>query len=187
MIEREELCSLRSPWSTSITTIKSHPLISHAYDCIIFYRWTSPDGVHERGRIMARRVAETIKENSRRVWLDQWEMRRNTAPDQVVRRISDIFLCVPKVIILAAPGDWNRFTNADDIHRWEWELSLHSDKKIRILRYGVPETTQEPSKEQLAADLRAHSTRLADLVMKGNIQVRILTLDNLNSILNEVA
>ena len=60
-------------------------------------------------------------------WINgKWDGTR--APDQVVRRISDIFLSVPKVIILAAPGDWNRFTNADDIHRWEWELSLQSGK-----------------------------------------------------------
>ncbi|KAE8316651.1 hypothetical protein BDV41DRAFT_561949 [Aspergillus transmontanensis] len=185
MIEQEELRPLYNPWGPITTTIKSNRLVSHTYDSIIFYRWTSPDGVFERGRIMARLVAEMMEKNRRRVWLDQWEMRRDTTSDQVVRQISDIFLCIPKVIILAAPGDWDRFTNADDIHRWEWELSLQSDKKIWILRYGVPETTQAPSKEQLAADLRHHSTRLADLAMKGNIQVRVLTMDNLNSVLIE--
>ncbi|KAE8357114.1 hypothetical protein BDV27DRAFT_139922 [Aspergillus caelatus] len=187
MIEQKALCPLHHPWEPSTTDIKSHPLISRTYDSIIFYRWTSPDGVYERGRIMARLVAEMMEKNRRQVWLDQWEMNKNTTPDQVVRQISDIFLRVPKVIILAAPGDWDRFTNADDIHRWEWELSLQSDKKIWILRYGIPETTQAPSKEQLAADLRNHSTRLADLVMKGNIQVRVLTMDNLNSVLSELA
>lgn len=128
MIEREALRPLHHPWEPSTTDIKSHPLVSHTYDSIIFYRWTSPDGVYERGRIMARLVAEMMEKNRRRVWLDQWEMNKNTTPDQVVRQISDIFLCVPKVIILAAPGDWDRFTNADDIHRWEWELSLQSGK-----------------------------------------------------------
>ncbi|KNG88040.1 hypothetical protein ANOM_004080 [Aspergillus nomiae NRRL 13137] len=186
MIERAESCSLHSPWEPSEATVAPQQLISHAYNCIIFYRWTSPDGMSERGRVMARLVAEMMEEAKRRVWLDQWEMRRDTTPDQVVRRISDIFLSVPKVVILAAPGDWNRFTNADDIHRWEWELSLQSDKKIWILRYGVPETTQTLSKEQLATDLRKHSGRLADLVMNGNIQVRVLTMDNLKRVLREV-
>ncbi|KAE8402442.1 hypothetical protein BDV37DRAFT_272901 [Aspergillus pseudonomiae] len=176
MIERAESCSLHSPWEPSEATVASHQLISHAYDCIIFYRWTSPDGMSERGRVMARLVAEMMEEAK----------HGTRAPDQVVRRISDIFLSVPKVIILAAPGDWNRFTNADDIHRWEWELSLQSDKKIWILRYGVPETTQALSKEQLATDLRKHSGRLADLVMNENIQVRVLTMDNLKRVLREV-
>lgn len=128
MIEQEELRPLYNPWGPTTTTIKSNRLVSHTYDSIIFYRWTSPDGVFECGRIMARLVAEMMEKNRRRVWLDQWEMRRDTTSDQVVRQISDIFLCIPKVIILAAPGDWDRFTNADDIHRWEWELSLQSGK-----------------------------------------------------------
>ncbi|KAF5244026.1 hypothetical protein FANTH_7892 [Fusarium anthophilum] len=98
---------------------------AYAYDYIIFYRWLSPD-LYERGRVMARLVAEMIEKKSRRIWLDQHQMTRSTEAGEVTQRISNTFLSVSQIIILAAPGDWDRFTNPDDIHRWEWEMSLRS-------------------------------------------------------------
>lgn len=77
---------------------------------------------------MARLVTEMLKKRSRQVWLDQLEMQRTTTPTQVVGKIAEIFLKVPQVIILAGPGDWLRFADSNDIHRWEWELSLRSGK-----------------------------------------------------------
>lgn len=100
---------------------------TYAYDYIIFYRWLSPD-LYERGRVMARLVAEMIEKKSRRIWLDQHQMTRSTEAGEVTMRISNTFLSVSQIIILAAPGDWDRFTNPDDIHRWEWEMSLRSGK-----------------------------------------------------------
>jgi hypothetical protein len=100
---------------------------TYAYDYIIFYRWLSPD-LYERGRVMARLVAEMIEKKSRRIWLDQHQMTRSTEAGEVTKRISNTFLSVSQIIILAAPGDWDRFTNPDDIHRWEWEMSLRSGK-----------------------------------------------------------
>lgn len=77
---------------------------------------------------MARLVTEMLKKRSHQVWLDQLEMQRTTTPTQVVRKIAEIFLKVPQVIILAGPGDWLRFSDCNDIHRWEWEVSLRSGK-----------------------------------------------------------
>lgn len=100
---------------------------TYSYDYILFYRWLSPD-LYERGRVMARLVAEVIEKNSRRIWLDQHQMTRTTEAVEVTKRISKTFHSVSQIIILAAPGDWNRFTNPDDIHRWEWEMSLLSGR-----------------------------------------------------------
>lgn len=77
---------------------------------------------------MARLVAEMLDRHRRRTWLDQHQMERTLDPKEVVERIADSFHTVSQVIILAAPGDWHRFANTDDIHRWEWELSLESGK-----------------------------------------------------------
>lgn len=77
---------------------------------------------------MARLVAEIIEKKRRSVWLDQHQMTRSTGPKEVTKRISKSFLSVSQIIILAAPGDWHRFTNPDDIHRWEWEMSLRSSE-----------------------------------------------------------
>lgn len=101
----------------------------YSYDYILFYRWLSPD-LYERGRVMARLVAEVIEKNSRRIWLDQHQMTRTTEAVEVTKRISKTFHSVSQIIILAAPGDWNRFTNPEDIHRWEWEMSLLSGRYL---------------------------------------------------------
>jgi hypothetical protein len=98
---------------------------AYEYDYIIFYRWLSPD-LYERGRVMARLIAEMIEKKTRRVWLDQHQMTRSTEAGEVTKRIAQTFLSVSQIIILAAPGDWHRFSNMDDIHRWEWEMSLRS-------------------------------------------------------------
>lgn len=81
---------------------------------------------------MARLVAEMIEKNNRRIWLDQREMKRTTSGEQVVVKITQKFPRVSQVIILYAPGDWLRFANTDDIHLWEWELSLRSGKILHI-------------------------------------------------------
>ncbi|KAJ9414477.1 HAD-like domain-containing protein [Fusarium oxysporum] len=125
---------------------------TYAYDYIIFYRWLSPD-LYERGRVMARLVAEMIEKKSRRLWLDQHQMTRSTEAGEVTKRISNTFLSVSQIIILAAPGDWDRFTNPDDIHRWEWEMSLRSDKQVWLLQYGLPDNGQALSRAQLAEGL----------------------------------
>ncbi|KAF4964744.1 hypothetical protein FSARC_7343 [Fusarium sarcochroum] len=116
---------------SDFSTDKDHQVVEphYAYDYIIFYRWLSPD-LYERGRVMARLVAEMIEKNSRRIWLDQHEMTRSTDAGEVTARISKTFLSVSQIILLAAPGDWHRFSNQEDIHRWEWEMSLQSAKAL---------------------------------------------------------
>ncbi|RKL38964.1 hypothetical protein BFJ72_g7094 [Fusarium proliferatum] len=83
---------------------------AYAYDYILFYRWLSPE-LYERGRVMARLVAEMIEKKSCRIWLDQHQMTRSTEAGEVTKNISNTFLSVSQIIILAAPGDWDRFTN----------------------------------------------------------------------------
>lgn len=85
---------------------------------------------------MARLVSEMIEKRSRRIWLDQHQITRSTEPKEVTKRIGQTFLTVSQIIILAAPGDWDRFSNMDDIHRWEWEMSLRSGKSTRYLDYS---------------------------------------------------
>jgi hypothetical protein len=159
---------------------------------------------------MARLVAEMLEKNNRRVWLDQREMKRTITSEQVIRQIAEIFLWVPRVIILAAPGDWRRFTDADDIHRWEWELSLQSgkaqqvysrslegeaghllgflDKEIWLLQYGWPDEMALPlSKGELATSLMAYDPQLAGLLRKRKIQIQLLTLENIDGVLKEIA
>ncbi|KAF4977604.1 hypothetical protein FZEAL_5888 [Fusarium zealandicum] len=160
---------------------------SPVYDYILFYRWLSPDGTYERGRVMARLVAEVIEKYSRRIWLDQHEMKRSISAGEVTRRIAETFLRVPKVIILAAPGDWQRFVEAQDIHRWEWEMSLESDKTIWLLQYGLSEGVRPFSKEQLASGLETYSPRLAKLARGRDIQIRLLSMENIDVVLKEIA
>lgn len=75
---------------------------------------------------MARLVTEIFEKEGRQVWLDQRALDRTANPEHVVRTISKVFPCISQVIILVAPGDWQRFTDLEDIHRWEWELALRS-------------------------------------------------------------
>lgn len=75
---------------------------------------------------MARTVARTLETMGVTVWLDQQQMSRQATREQVIAGIHKAFQRVQYVIILAAPGDWDRFVNEDDIHRWEWEMSLKS-------------------------------------------------------------
>ncbi|KAE8356316.1 hypothetical protein BDV28DRAFT_117274 [Aspergillus coremiiformis] len=160
---------------------------SDVYDYIIFYRWLSPDGMYERGRVMARLVTEMMKTKSRRVWLDQLEMQRTMPPDEVIGRIADTFLWVSQVIILAAPGDWHRFADPNDIHRWEWELSLRSDKKIWLLQYGLPDGMEPLSEREIVTNLQDYYPHLAELASKKRIQARVLTMDNIDGTLREIA
>ncbi|KAI9900672.1 hypothetical protein N3K66_004934 [Trichothecium roseum] len=209
------------------------------YDYIIFYRWLSPDGAYERGRVMARLVAEVMEKTAatrqllsqtnptvtttttttnttnttttatatiapppsppppppsppaaatrpgrHSIWLDQREIQRSAAPRDVVGKIAHTFRLVDQVIILAAPGDWARFANDDDIHRWEWELSLRS---VWVLQYGLPEQGKALSGEELAAGLGAYNPRLAELARKKKVNVRVITMDNLDVVLREIA
>ncbi|KAF5661245.1 nadph dehydrogenase 2 [Fusarium circinatum] len=159
---------------------------AYAYDYIIFYRWLSPD-LYERGRVMARLVAEMIEKKSRRIWLDQHQMTRSTEAGEVTKRISNTFLSVSQIIILAAPGDWDRFTNPDDIHRWEWEMSLRSDKQVWLLQYGLPDNGQALSRAQLAEGLEAYCPRLAELFKSRDVHIRSLTMDSIDVVLKEIA
>ncbi|KAH7215816.1 hypothetical protein DER44DRAFT_656450 [Fusarium oxysporum] len=159
---------------------------TYAYDYIIFYRWLSPD-LYERGRVMARLVAEMIEKKSRRIWLDQHQMIRSTEAGEVTKRISNTFLSVSQIIILAAPGDWDRFTNPDDIHRWEWEMSLRSDKQVWLLQYGLPDNGQALSRAQLAEGLEKYCPRLAELFKNRDVQIRSLTMDSIDVVLKEIA
>ncbi|ODM15142.1 hypothetical protein SI65_09381 [Aspergillus cristatus] len=127
-----------------------------------------------------------LKKRSRQVWLDQLEMQRTTAPKQVIGKIAEIFLRVPQVIILAGPGDWHRFSDSNDIHRWEWELSLQSDKKVWLLQYGLPEGMGPLSDTELSKNLRDYCPRIAELASKKDIQARVLTMDNIDGILREI-
>lgn len=77
---------------------------------------------------MARLVAEILERMNVHVWLDQHEMSQSATREQVIQGIRRVFARVQSVIILAAPGDWQRFTDEEDIHRWEWELSLNSGR-----------------------------------------------------------
>jgi hypothetical protein len=106
----------------------NHPDPSNIYDCIIFYRWHTSDGLYERGRVMARLIAEVLRRMNIRVWLDQQEMSQSATREQVLDGVHKAFVRARYVIILAAPGDWQRFKDPEDIHRWEWEMSLKSGK-----------------------------------------------------------
>ncbi|KAF4993108.1 hypothetical protein FGRMN_6723 [Fusarium graminum] len=159
---------------------------NYAYDYILFYRWLSPD-LYERGRVMARLVAEMMEKNSRRIWLDQHQMTRCTEPGEVTKRISKTFCSVSQIIILAAPGDWNRFTNPEDIHRWEWEMSLLSDKQVWLLHYGLPDDGKTVTKEQLAKGLETYCPRLADLFMCKDVHLRSLSMDSIDVVIREIA
>ena len=75
---------------------------------------------------MARLVAEVLEAMGVTVWLDQHQMSRQANREEVLDGIHKAFQCARSVIILAAPGDWDRFADDDDIHRWEWEMSLRS-------------------------------------------------------------
>ncbi|EMT69174.1 hypothetical protein ACKRZS_007599 [Fusarium odoratissimum] len=170
------------PLSKSCLSVES----TYAYDYIIFYRWLSPD-LYERGRVMARLVAEMIEKKSRRIWLDQHQMTRSTEAGEVTKRISNTFLSVSQIIILAAPGDWDRFTNPDDIHRWEWEMSLRSDKQVWLLQYGLPDNGQALSRAQLAEGLEKYCPRLAELFKNRDVHIRSLTMDSIDVVLKEIA
>ncbi|CEI60236.1 unnamed protein product [Fusarium venenatum] len=176
---------------------------AYEYDYIIFYRWLSPD-LYERGRVMARLVAEMIQKSSRRIWLDQHQIIRSAEPKEVTKRIAQTFLTVSQIIILAAPGDWDRFSNMDDIHRWEWEMSLRSgeymltitssklilttsDKQVWLLQYGMSENDQPPSKEQLAAGMEAHCPKLAKLFMSKDVHIRSLSMDSIDTVVSEIS
>ncbi|KAF9461361.1 hypothetical protein BDZ94DRAFT_1196210 [Collybia nuda] len=144
------------------------------FDCIIFYRWYTRDGKRERGRAMARLIAAILEALGVTVWLDQHQMSRDTTRDQVLDGISKAFQRVRYVIILAAPGDWDRFVNRDDIHHWEWEISLKSGKPVWVLQHEVcPEIGLRPV--DLADELSFFSNLLADLVLKRSIQIRTIT------------
>ncbi|KAG4269006.1 hypothetical protein FPRO04_12355 [Fusarium proliferatum] len=161
---------------------------AYAYDYIIFYRWLSPE-LYERGRVMARLVAEMIEKKSCRIWLDQHQMTRSTEAGEVTKSISNTFLSVSQIIILAAPGDWDRFTNPDDIHRWEWEMSLRSGehKQVWLLQYGLPDNGQALSRAQLAEGLETYCPRLAELFKSRDVHIRSLTMDSIDVVLDEIA
>ncbi|KAF5697983.1 nadph dehydrogenase 2 [Fusarium globosum] len=159
---------------------------AYAYDYIIFYRWLSPE-LYERGRVMARLVAEMIEKKSCRIWLDQHQMTRSTEAGEVTKSISNTFLSVSQIIILAAPGDWDRFTNPDDIHQWEWEMSLRSDKQVWLLQYGLPDNGQALSRAQLAEGLETYCPGLAELFKSRDVHIRSLTMDSIDVVLNEIA
>ncbi|KAJ3993121.1 hypothetical protein F5050DRAFT_1578294, partial [Lentinula boryana] len=161
---------------------------SKSYDCIIFYRWYTRDGKKDRGLVMARSVAETLQAQGIRAWLDQQQMNRDATREQVLTGIHNAFQGVQYVIILAAPGDWDRFLNEDDIHRWEWEISLKSGKPVWVLQY---ETIHPPSRSgllqiSLVHELLLFSNLLADLAFKRRIEVRNLTSDNFYTTLKEI-
>ncbi|KAF5564760.1 nadph dehydrogenase 2 [Fusarium phyllophilum] len=170
------------PLSKSCLSVKT----TYAYDYIIFYRWLSPE-LYERGRVMARLVSEMIEKNSRRIWLDQHQMTRSTEAGEVTKKISNTFLSVSQIIILAAPGDWDRFKNPDDIHRWEWEMSLRSDKQVWLLQYGLPDNGQALSRAQLAEGLETYCPRLAELFKSRDVHIRSLTMDCIDVVLKEIA
>lgn len=75
---------------------------------------------------MARLIVEVLKRMNIRVWLDQLEMSQSATREHILDGVRKAFTRARYVIILAAPGDWQRFKDAEDIHRWEWEVSLKS-------------------------------------------------------------
>ncbi|KAJ3860130.1 hypothetical protein EV359DRAFT_49722, partial [Lentinula novae-zelandiae] len=155
-----------------------------SYTCIIFYRWYTRDGKN-RGRVMARTVARTLETMGVTVWLDQQQMSRQATREQVITGIHKAFQRVQYVIILAAPGDWDRFVNEDDIHRWEWEMSLKSRKPVWVLQYETicPRLDLQTN---LVHELLLFSDFLADLVLKRSIEVRSLTTENFYDVLEEI-
>ncbi|KAI3605032.1 hypothetical protein WG66_001931 [Moniliophthora roreri] len=155
------------------------------YDCIIFYRWFTRDGKQERGRVMARLIAEVLESMGVAVWLDQHEMSRSSTREQVLDGIRKAFQRVRYVVILAAPGDWDRFVDHDDIHQWEWEMSLKSDKPVWVLQYDTcPEIRPHPI--DLAHRMSSFSVLLAGLVLRRAIEVRTIMMDNVDATLQEV-
>ncbi|KAJ3823084.1 hypothetical protein F5880DRAFT_575039 [Lentinula raphanica] len=173
------------------------------YDCIIFYRWftITQDGQQhsDRGLVMARAVADTLSRSfGITVWLDQYQMSRDATREQVLSGIHKAFQGVRYVIILAAPGDWDRFVNDDDIHRWEWEISLKSGKPVWVLQYDTkicPPNTASRSgggglllrQLSLVHELLLFSNRLAELAFERKLEVRNLTAENFYTTLEEIA
>ncbi|KAJ4474830.1 hypothetical protein J3R30DRAFT_3294862, partial [Lentinula aciculospora] len=157
-----------------------------SFTCIIFYRWYTRDRKTDRGLVMARMVAETLEAIGVTVWLDPHQMSRDATREQVLTGIHKAFQRVQYVIILAAPGDWDRFVNEDDIHRWEWEISLKSRKPVWVLRY---ETSGPRSGllHSLVHELLLFSHLLADLVSKRRIEVRNLTAENFHTTMEEIS
>ncbi|KAL2004577.1 hypothetical protein VTN00DRAFT_3313 [Thermoascus crustaceus] len=162
---------------------------SGPYDCIIFYRWFTADGLYERGRIMARLVAEILERMNVRVWLDQHEMSQSATREQVIQGIRRVFAHVQSVIILAAPGDWQRFTDEEDIHRWEWELSLNSaDKPVWLLQHGFqPGPNTQCHRTDLASRLELFDLRLSQLVLQRKIHIRTISTGNIDHVMGEIA
>ncbi|KAJ3795632.1 hypothetical protein GGU11DRAFT_214185 [Lentinula aff. detonsa] len=159
---------------------------SKSYDCIIFYRWYTRDGKKDRGLVMARSVAETLQAQGITAWLDQQQMNRDATREQVLIGIHNAFQGVQYVIILAAPGDWDRFLNEDDIHRWEWEISLKSGKPVWVLQYETIYPRSGLLQISLVHELLLFSNLLADLALKRRIEVRNLTSDNFDTTLKEI-
>ncbi|KZP05346.1 hypothetical protein FIBSPDRAFT_923178 [Athelia psychrophila] len=157
-----------------------------SFHCIIFYRWYTDNGVRERGRVMARLVGELLKSMGVLVWLDQFAMSRDTRREDVCDHITEGFQKAQMVIILSAPGDWDRFLESDDIHRWEWEMSMNSDKPVWLLQYEMPQGAEILGLD-LSGRLKAFSEWLASLASTRDIPIRTLTMDTVDSVLVEVA
>ncbi|KAH7873945.1 uncharacterized protein C8R40DRAFT_1161310 [Lentinula edodes] len=166
-------------------TLNNQPEHRTSYTCIIFYRWYTQDGKN-RGRVMARTVAKTLEAMGVTVWLDQQQMSRQATREQVIAGIHKAFQRVQYVIILAAPGDWDRFVNEDDIHRWEWEISLKSRKPVWVLQYETICPRLDLLQTNLVHELLLFSNFLADLVLKRSIEVRSITTENFYDVLEEI-
>lgn len=79
---------------------------------------------------MARLITAALEALGVNVWLDQYRMSRQATREQILDGVYKAFQCARYVIILVAPGDWDRFADKDDIHHWEWEISLKSSEYI---------------------------------------------------------
>jgi hypothetical protein len=62
-----------------------------------------------------------------------------------------------------------------------------SEKKIWLLQYGIPDSSQAATKEQLAAGMEIHCPKLAKLFMSKDVHVRSLSMDNIDVVLGEIA
>lgn len=77
---------------------------------------------------MARLVTEVLRSFGVTVWLDQQCVEMDANRENILRDVGEALKSSEVVIFLVAPGDWDRFLEAEDIHRWEWEAAIASSR-----------------------------------------------------------
>jgi len=152
--------------------------------CMILYRWLADGGKRERGRIMARLVSEILRSLEIPVWLDQNRIDVDAGKEEVYSIVGEAFKFSKVIVFLAAPGDWDRFADPDDIHRWEWEVAIESGKPIFVLLHETTDISQILA-ERHRIYLGAFAKTL-DKALKEKINLRPVTTRNIDDVLREI-